>query len=301
MTQTPTSLHTISIRGMHCQACVSRIDAALRKVSGVTDALVTLSPARSKVWSDGPTSETALVRAVESAGSYTVTDITSEALAPTPQPHDPLHAPHHATHQTPLHTDPPATQLPTPEYAPAAEPDTRPALVRLYPLFLIVAFITLVAGLATAFRTGSTSEAVASHATSLHWSWHSFMLDFMAGFFLVFAFFKLLDLRGFASSYAMYDLLAMRIRPWGLVYPFVELALGVMFLVRFQIPAANIATLALMLLGAAGVLNALRQKKQLRCACLGTALNLPMTTVTLVEDLAMAAMAGAMLLWPASA
>jgi hypothetical protein len=56
-----------------------------------------------------------------------------------------------------------------------------------------------------------------------------------------------------------------------------------------------------MLLGAAGVLNALRQKKQLRCACLGTALNLPMTTVTLVEDLAMAAMAGAMLLWPASA
>jgi copper chaperone CopZ len=271
---------------MHCQACISRIDAAVRKLPGVTDALVTLNPARAQIWSNAHTSETTLVRSIESAGSYTVTDITSEALAPAP------HAPHHAS---------PATPLPTPEYAPAAEPDTRPALVRLYPLFLIVAFITLVAGLATAFRTGSASEAVASHATSLHWSWHSFMLDFMAGFFLVFSFFKLLDLRGFASSYAMYDLLAMRVRPWGLVYPFVELALGVMFLVRFQIPAANIATLALMLLGAAGVLNALRQKKQLRCACLGTALNLPMTTVTLVEDLAMAAMAGAMLLWPASA
>lgn len=283
---TPTSLHTISIRGMHCQACISRIDAAVRKVPGVTNALVTLNPARAQIWSNAHTSETTLVRSIESAGSYTVTDITSETLAPAP------HAPHHAS---------PATPLPTPEYAPGTEPDTRPALVRLYPLFLIVAFITLVASLATAFRAGPAGEAVASHAASLHWSWHSFMLDFMAGFFLVFSFFKLLDLRGFASSYAMYDLLAMRVRPWGFVYPFVELALGIMFLVRFQIPAANIATLALMLLGAAGVLNALRQKKQLRCACLGTALNLPMTTVTLVEDLAMAAMAGAMLLWPASA
>lgn len=286
----PTSLHTISVRGMHCQACISRIDAAVRKVPGVTDALVTLNPARAQIWSNAHTSETTLVRSIESAGSYTVTDITSEALAPAP------HAPHHAS---------PATPLPTPEYAPGTEPDTRPALVRLYPLFLIVAFITLVASLATAFRAGPAGETVASHATSPHWSWHSFMptfmLDFMAGFFLVFSFFKLLDLRGFASSYAMYDLLAMRVRPWGFVYPFVELALGIMFLVRFQIPAANIATLALMLLGAAGVLNALRQKKQLRCACLGTALKLPMTTVTLVEDLAMAAMAGAMLLWPASA
>ena len=52
-----------------------------------------------------------------------------------------------------------------------------------------------------------------------------------------------------------------------------------------------------MLIGAVGVLRALLRKDTIRCACLGTALNLPMTTVTLVEDLVMAAMAGAMLLW----
>jgi hypothetical protein len=57
----------------------------------------------------------------------------------------------------------------------------------------------------------------------------------------------------------------------------------------------NSVTLVLMLVGAAGVLKALLDKRAIRCACLGTALNLPMTTVTLVEDLTMAAMAAGML------
>ena len=58
------------------------------------------------------------------------------------------------------------------------------------------------------------------------------MSNFMAGFFLVFSFFKLLDLPGFASAYAGYDLLAARWRPWGLIYPFAELAIGFAYLFR---------------------------------------------------------------------
>ena len=119
----------------------------------------------------------------------------------------------------------------------------------------------------------------------------------MAGFFLVFSFFKLLDLRGFADAYQSYDILARRSRAWALAYPFVELALGIAYLTRWQPVPTNIATLALMLVGSVGVLRAVLDKRAIRCACLGTALNLPMTTVTLVEDLGMAAMAGVMLLW----
>ena len=33
------------------------------------------------------------------------------------------------------------------------------------------------------------------------------MQYFMAGFFILFSFFKFLDMKGFARSYAMYDLL----------------------------------------------------------------------------------------------
>ncbi|CAN5177482.1 hypothetical protein BH09SUM1_BH09SUM1_29780 [soil metagenome] len=158
-------------------------------------------------------------------------------------------------------------------------PEKKPSL---YPLILIVGYIAGVVGLA-AFMRGALDMRM-------------LMTDFMAGFFLVFSFFKLLDLRGFADAYQMYDVIGAKLRVWAFAYPFVELALGVAFLIRFQPVATNIATLALMLIGAAGVFRALSRKQSIRCACLGTALNLPMTTVTLIEDLVMASMAGAMLL-----
>jgi cation transport ATPase len=151
----------------------------------------------------------------------------------------------------------------------------------LYPLFLIVGYIAGTVAL-VAFATGERSP-------------HVLMRYFMAGFFLVFSFFKLLDLRGFADAYRSYDLLARAAPAWSYAYPFVELGLGAAYLLNLAPTATNLATLILMLVGAAGVLKSLLARQAIRCACLGTALNLPMTKVTLVEDLAMAAMAAVML------
>lgn len=164
----------------------------------------------------------------------------------------------------------------------AAAPDASPRQESLYPLALIVAYIAGATAL-VALATGDRSAA-------------TLMRHFMAGFFLVFSFFKLLDLRGFADAYRSYDLVARMAPPWAFVYPFVELALGIAYLLNLAPFAVNATTLALMLVGSVGVLKALLDKRAIRCACLGTALNLPMTTVTLVEDLGMAAMAAAMLL-----
>ena len=58
---------------------------------------------------------------------------------------------------------------------------------------------------------------------------------FMAGFFITFSFFKFLDLRAFADSYSMYDLLAKRVRTYGFVYPFIELAMGIAYLTGDEI------------------------------------------------------------------
>jgi copper chaperone CopZ len=152
----------------------------------------------------------------------------------------------------------------------------------LYPLILIVGYIAGTVAI-IAWATGASSP-------------HVLMRYFMAGFFLVFSFFKLLDLRGFADAYRSYDVVARPWPAWGFIYPFVELALGTAYLVDFNPTATNVATLVLMVVGAIGVLKALLDKRAIRCACLGTALNLPMTTITLVEDLGMAAMAAVMLL-----
>lgn len=121
------------------------------------------------------------------------------------------------------------------------------------------------------------------------------MSNFMGGFFLAFSFFKFLDIRGFASGFARYDLIAERWKPWGYIYAFVELGLGVAYVTRFWPTATHAVTLVVMLVGAAGVIRSIVRKDRIKCACLGTVIDLPLGTVTLIEDLGMAAMAAAML------
>jgi copper chaperone CopZ len=165
----------------------------------------------------------------------------------------------------------------------ASEPMAEDAqqLESLYPLFLIVGYIAGVTALVALVTTDGSPHVVMRH--------------FMAGFFLVFSFFKFLDLRGFSDAYRSYDIVARAWPVWGFIYPFMELALGIAYLLNVAPIATNVATLVVMLVSAVGVLKALLDKRAIRCACLGTALNLPMTKITLVEDVGMAAMAAVML------
>ena len=160
------------------------------------------------------------------------------------------------------------------------EADAKPEkswLATYYPLLLIFAFILLV--------TLSTQLQKPSFETE------AFMMHFMAGFFLVFSFFKLLDIKGFASSYVMYDLLAMRVKVYGYIYPFIELGLGIAYLLAWQPTLTNWLTFFVMAFSSLGVIRAVLNKQKIRCACLGAVFNLPMSTVTVIEDLLMAAMA----------
>jgi copper chaperone CopZ len=121
------------------------------------------------------------------------------------------------------------------------------------------------------------------------------MQYFMAGFFIVFSFFKFLNLTGFAESYAMYDILAKRVKVYGLVYPFIELALGVAYLTDFEPTVTYIATICIMGFSSIGVIQSVLDKKKIRCACLGAVFNLPMSMVTIIENLIMVLMALIML------
>ena len=129
-----------------------------------------------------------------------------------------------------------------------------------------------------------------------NWSWSEFMLDFMGLFYIVFSFFKMLDLKGFPESFRMYDPLAKRVPFYGKVYPFIETALGLMFLLRFEINIALIITLIVLEITTIGVTKTLLDKKSIRCACLGTALKLPMTEATFIENAIMIVMATLMLI-----
>jgi copper chaperone CopZ len=125
--------------------------------------------------------------------------------------------------------------------------------------------------------------------------WMRWMNHFMAGFFLVFSFFKLLNLKGFAESYSMYDIVAKKWNGWGYVYAFTELALGIAFLVGFNPILTNSVTFVVMTVSIIGVLQSVLNKRKIKCACLGDVFNLPMSTITIIEDALMIGMSAIML------
>ncbi|WP_439632299.1 heavy-metal-associated domain-containing protein [Gemmata sp.] len=169
---------------------------------------------------------------------------------------------------------------------PAEKPAAPPAAgaeprASYYPIILLFGFLVLGTGLLEA-QAGA-------------FEWPRAMARFMGGFFLTFAFFKLLDVRGFADAYAGYDVIAARWRAYGYAYPFIELLLGAAYLSGFRPTITNAVTLVVMSVGTVGVVRTLLARRKIRCACLGAVFNLPMSYVTLAEDGLMAAMAAVML------
>jgi copper chaperone CopZ len=152
----------------------------------------------------------------------------------------------------------------------------RPLLI----LFLFITGISLIASM----------DNGAIH--SMMW-----MQYFMAGFFLSFSYFKLINLSGFAETYAMYDVVAKKFRWWGFIYPFVELSLGAAYLTGFEPLTTSIVTFIVMSVSLVGVLQSVLNKRKIQCACLGAVFNLPMSTVTVVEDALMIIMSIIMLLF----
>ena len=239
-----------AIVGMHCAACVSKVQQALQAM--VPMVRVSLHPPQAVVEGDRIPSLADLNQSLAAVGAYRL-ELMPEEVTPESPP------------------APPNAEL-------AADATTVPGGWSTYaPLLIIIGLIAVVS---------------LRGAGSLH----DWMLHFMAGFFLVFGAFKLLDLRGFHQAYAEYDLLARRWPVYGLAYPFVQLTLGLAFLFELAVQPALWLSLLLMLVSGLGVFVALRRGRRIRCACLGTALKLHMSSVTLVEDLGMAAMAILMLL-----
>ena len=149
------------------------------------------------------------------------------------------------------------------------------------PILLIFFYITL--------------TTVLIQINNQHFDLMQWMRHFMAAFFLVFSFFKLLNLKGFTESYVMYDILARRFPSWAYIYAFIELALGIGYMIDFNPIVINTVSFFVMSVSIIGVLNTVLNKQQIQCACLGDIFHLPMSIVTIIEDALMIIMAAFML------
>ena len=255
--------NTYALKGLHCGACVGRVTKSLEPLAA--NVVVSLNPMQ-VVLTDATADFEELQTAVSSAGKY--------VLLTNSVPNQVLNTP--------------VAQSIRAQAAPetiANEVASTSWLATYRPLLLIVGYIL---GASVLVQIGMAGLASVSAMETMRY--------FMAGFFLVFSFFKLLDINAFADAYSGYDLLAKRWRGWGLIYPFFELGLGVAYLAHFNPLLTHWVTIIVMGFSASGVIKAVASKTQIQCACLGTVFKLPMSTVTIVEDVGMVAMAAAMLL-----
>jgi len=172
--------------------------------------------------------------------------------------------------------------------APAAK-----SIKAYWPLILVLTFIVF-GTFHLGWVRGDFNFWLTEFSTSF--SVNSLMLDFMGLFFMAFAFFKLLDVKAFADAYLSYDIPTKIWPTWGYIYPFVELAFGILLLHRIELFWTNIAIAIVLGLSIIGVIQSVMQKRQIKCACLGTGFNLPMSQVTIIEDGLMILMALVMIM-----
>lgn len=255
---------TFALTGLHCNACVGRVTKSLEPLA--SSVAVSLDPMQVIVTNATADFE-ALEKAVAGAGKYVLLPDLMPKQGANTLPDQSIRA--QAALESIASENTPATWL-----------------VTYSPLLLILTYIL----------GGSVLVQLGMHGLASITAMDT-MRHFMAGFFLVFSFFKLLDVDAFADAYSGYDLLARRWRGWGMMYPFVELALGIAYLAHFNPLLTHWVTIVVMGFSAIGVIRAVVSKTQIQCPCLGTVFKLPMSTVTIVEDVGMVVMAAVMLVF----
>ena len=267
-----------SVSGMTCQGCVQQIKTDLQNDSGISEAVVTLDPPLARITFKEDVIPFERLKTLLSS-KYSMgmlTDFSTMEARENP-------AGENLTFIQ-IGGDSKTVGLKRGHVETAASPSSK-SLATYWPLILVVGYIL-----------GGT---IISMAATANWSMSFGMRIFMGLFFIAFSFFKLLDLSGFANAYRSYDLIAKKIPQYGFVYPLIELGLGIGYLIGFSPLLVNWVTLVVMVVSIIGVIDAVIRRATIRCACLGTGFKLPMSTVTIIEDGAMIAMA-AIMIWKLS-
>lgn len=115
---------------------------------------------------------------------------------------------------------------------------------------------------------------------------------FVAFSMAVLALLKLQNVESFATMFLNYDLLANRWVPYSYVYPFAEGLAGILMIAGVAVWASVPIALVIGGIGAVSVVKAVYiDRRELKCACVGGASNVPLGFLSLTENLMMIGMA----------
>ena len=118
--------------------------------------------------------------------------------------------------------------------------------------------------------------------------------DLMTAFFVLFGVLEAVTLPSFSKTFASYDPIAKRLPGYALAYPFLLLLFGMLMYLGIWIPVVAALTAMIFAVQTYGIIPVIRSGESVQCACIGTAFALPLSWVTVVENMAMIVMATVM-------
>ena len=242
---------TYQVRGMTCQGCADTIEAGITASLKVKSATIVLEKSQLTIVADFSYDESSVDTVLGS--NYGIASATD-----------------HSKLEIPLNNISPATAN--------LKTDSLLSTVVEYFFSKKPIFVALSIVIITSFSLQLPSG---------RFDFNSWMMDYMGIFFLLFSFLKLLNVTGFSNTFKEYDIIAKYIPFFAVGYPFIELGLGLAFLSETFLFIAALGTLLFMTSQSIGVVKSLRHSEQIQCACMGSTVNLSISSLTLFENMVM--------------
>jgi uncharacterized membrane protein YphA (DoxX/SURF4 family) len=107
---------------------------------------------------------------------------------------------------------------------------------------------------------------------------------------------KLWDWKGFSNAFQTYDIIAKRSKLYSKAYPLLEMSIGIVLISQMFTRFAAMILAVVVFVSTVGVVQSIITKNEIKCACMGTKIKVPMTTLTLVENTIMFLMATSLLI-----
>jgi len=104
---------------------------------------------------------------------------------------------------------------------------------------------------------------------------------------IIFGIMKLYNLSKFVKIFGKYDIISNKFNLYGYLYPFIEILLGILILKNYYINPTLNFIIILMIISIISVILSLIKGEKLRCGCLGSFFHMPLSYVTLFENILM--------------
>ena len=113
------------------------------------------------------------------------------------------------------------------------------------------------------------------------------MNNTMASILFIFGSLKLYNLNKFSNIFSKYNIISKKIPFYSYLYPFIEIILSVNLFFKYEINLTYIIIGILMIISLISVIISMIKGEKLRCGCLGSFFHIPLSYVTISENIIM--------------